>query len=172
MSRYGRRRRYAFTLIEVAAVVAIMACLTVGIIGAFRNRREAQYRQACRANILRLASWLEASKVERGLYFNEHGGKEASYANTKKFEEWYKTPCPFYRCPYGNPAYARNNVAENEYTYMFYTTYSAYTIKCTCKHPDGASPQYSSLATNGWVDGASDVSSGVGVGMEENRGDS
>lgn len=157
MLRHGRRRLYAFTLIELAAVMALIACVAVGVISSFRSRRETQYRQACRSNILRLANWLEASKVERGFYFNEHGGREASYANTLRFEEWYKTPCPFYRCPYGSSTYGRNNVAENEYTYIFYTTYSAYTISCTCKHPDGASPKYSSLASNGWVDGTKDV---------------
>ncbi|MGM9992434.1 MAG: type II secretion system protein [Candidatus Bruticola sp.] len=149
---YKRKYRRAFTIIELTIVLALIAAVSVSIISSFKNRREKEYRAACRSYILRLANWLESSKVEEGVYFNRHGGKYATYANTQKFEEWYKKQCPFYRCPYGDPAYDRNHGGNNyEYTYIFGTTYSAFTITCTCTHPDGSSPQYSSLAAGGWV---------------------
>ena len=86
-----RERRYrnlmAFSLMEILIVVAIIAILSSVIVYKSRNIKANQQVQQCRANILQIATALEAYKVSNGFYIppNSKAGTIGSASNAGSY---------------------------------------------------------------------------------------
>jgi general secretion pathway protein G len=118
-----RRGRYAFTLIELLLVLAILAALTAMIAPRFAKRSEQARITAARADVSNLETAVDAFEVDTGRYPTTEEGLAALVEQPADLTGWHgpyiKRGVP--KDPWGNPYVYRCPGQRNTSGYDIYS---------------------------------------------------
>ena len=120
MQRFGTRRPYGMTLIEILVVLVLIGIVMGVVAGNFIGRGEEAKRKAAKIEIEQIGQTLDLSKLETGRYPTSQEGLQALIAAPAGVNNW--------NGPYWKKSTLPKDPWGNEYKYTAPGQHGAYDI--------------------------------------------